>query len=221
MPARMKLTSINLIETLESTNYQEFYAIFKEKRHHKRELISSPVQEEDLVFLVKAGRVRVFLAYEDKEFTLSILERGDIFSTHTRAFAQALDEDTATLAAQTEKFGEMIVRYPQFSLIMVRVLGDLLKNSITIIDGLVFKETHSRLAQFLVQAAQDKGELHDGEIVLKLGLNVEEIATVLGASRQTISLMLNDFYRVGILRKVGRHAIVIKDLHALRQVTND
>jgi CRP-like cAMP-binding protein len=217
----MKLTSVNLIETLESADYQEFYTIFMEKRHHRRELISSPLQEENLVFLVKTGRVRVFLAYEDKEFTLSVLERGDIFSTHTRAFAQALDEETVVLTAQTEKFGEMIARYPQFYLIIVRVLGDLLKNSITIINGLVFKETHSRLAQFLVQAAKDKGELRDGEVLLKLGLNVEELSTILGASRQTISQILNDFYRAGILQKIGRHTIIIKDLHALKQVNKD
>ncbi|MBS3897960.1 MAG: Crp/Fnr family transcriptional regulator [Dethiobacter sp.] len=221
MPTRMKLTSVNLIETLESADYQEFYTIFMEKRHHRRELISSPLQEENLVFLVKTGRVRVFLAYEDKEFTLSVLERGDIFSTHTRAFAQALDEETVVLTAQTEKFGEMIARYPQFYLIIVRVLGDLLKNSITIINGLVFKETHSRLAQFLVQAAKDKGELRDGEVLLKLGLNVEELSTILGASRQTISQILNDFYRAGILQKIGRHTIIIKDLHALKQVNKD
>jgi len=221
VPTRMKLTSVNLIETLESADYQEFYTIFMEKRHHRRELISSPLQEENLVFLVKTGRVRVFLAYEDKEFTLSVLERGDIFSTHTRAFAQALDEETVVLTAQTEKFGEMIARYPQFYLIIVRVLGDLLKNSITIINGLVFKETHSRLAQFLVQAAKDKGELRDGEVLLKLGLNVEELSTILGASRQTISQILNDFYRAGILQKIGRHTIIIKDLHALKQVNKD
>ncbi|MDW7650301.1 MAG: Crp/Fnr family transcriptional regulator [Bacillota bacterium] len=217
MPTRMRLSSFNLLEALESPEFKEFYDIFIERTYHRKQYISLPNSEEDRVFLVKSGRVRVFLAYEDKEFTLSILERGDIFSTHTRAFTQTLD-DVIVLIAETSKFGEMVARYPQFSSIMVRVLGDLLKNSITIINGLVFKETHSRLAQFLVQAAQDKGTINGRDVILELGLKVEEIATVLGTTRQTVSLLLNDLYKAGILKKEGRKRIIIKDMHALKQI---
>lgn len=218
MPARMKLTDINLIKALESPEYKEFYGIFQERRFSKKQIISLPDDEENLVILVKKGRVRVFLSYEDKEFTLSILEQGDIYSSHTRALTQALDDETVILVTDTKTFGQMILRFPQFSLIMVKVLGDLLRNSITIINGLVFKETHARLAEFLVQAVKDKGEVVGKEIKLKLGLNVEEIANVLGATRQTVSVLLNDFYKTGILKKEDRHTIIIKDITMLKQI---
>lgn len=218
MPARMKLTDINLIKALESPEYKEFYGIFQERRFSKKQIISLPDDEENLVILVKKGRVRVFLSYEDKEFTLSILEQGDIYSSHTRALTQALDDETVILVTDTKTFGQMILRFPQFSLIMVKVLGDLLRNSITIINGLVFKETHARLAEFLVQAVKDKGEVVGKEIKLKLGLNVEEIANVLGATRQTVSVLLNDFYKTGILKKEDRHTIIIKDITMLQQI---
>lgn len=218
MPARMKLTDINLIKALESPEYKEFYGIFQERRFSKKQIISLPDNEENLVILVKKGRVRVFLSYEDKEFTLSILEQGDIYSSHTRALTQALDDETVILVTDTHTFGQMILRFPQFSLIMVKVLGDLLRNSITIINGLVFKETHARLAEFLVQAVKDKGEVVGKEIKLKLGLNVEEIANVLGATRQTVSVLLNDFYKTGILKKEDRHTIIIKDITMLQQI---
>ena len=218
MPARMKLTDINLIKALESPEYKEFYGIFQERRFSKKQIISLPDDEENLVILVKKGRVRVFLSYEDKEFTLSILEQGDIYSSHTRALTQALDDETVILVTDTKTFGQMILRFPQFSLIMVKVLGDLLRNSITIINGLVFKETHARLAEFLVQAVKDKGEVVGKEIKLKLGLNVEEIANVLGATRQTVSVLLNDFYKTRILKKEDRHTIIIKDITMLQQI---
>lgn len=221
MPARMKLTDINLIEALKSPDYQEFYNIFKERRFSKKQIISLPDNEEDLVILVKKGRVRVFLAYEDKEFTLSILEKGDIYSTHTRAFTQALDDESVLLITYTKKFGQMITRFPQFSLIMVKVLGDLLKSSITIINGLVFKEAHSRLAEFLVRAAQDKGHVIDDGIKLELGLNIEEIATILGATRQTVSVLLNDFYKNGILEKESRQTLIIKNMRLLKQIIGE
>lgn len=220
MPSRMKLTDINLIKALESPDYKDFYDIFKERYFSKKEIISFPDNEENLVILVKSGRVRVFLSYEDKEFTLSILEKGDIYSTHTRAFTQSLDDEAVILVTETKKFGQMITRFPQFSLIMVKVLGDLLKNSISIINGLVFKEAHSRLAEFLVQAAEDKGDIDGNYIKLKLGLNVEEIATILGTTRQTVSVLLNDFYKTGILEKENRQTMIIKNIKALKQIIN-
>lgn len=220
MPSRMKLTDINLIKALESPDYKDFYDIFKERHFSKKEIISFPDNEENLVILVKSGRVRVFLSYEDKEFTLSILEKGDIYSTHTRAFTQSLDDEAVILVTETKKFGQMITRFPQFSLIMVKVLGDLLKNSITIINGLVFKEAHSRLAEFLLQAAEDKGDIDGNYIKLKLGLNVEEIATILGTTRQTVSVLLNDFYKTGILEKENRQTMIIKNIKALKQIIN-
>ncbi|MHB8172549.1 MAG: Crp/Fnr family transcriptional regulator [Thermincolia bacterium] len=221
MPVRMKLTDIDIIDHLKSADYQEFYNIFQERIYSKKQIISLPNNEEDVVLLVKSGRVRVFLSYEDKEFTLALLEQGDIYTTHTRAFTQALDEDTVLLVASTKRFGQMLSSLPQFSLIMVKALGDLLRNSITIINGLVFKETHSRLAEFLVQAAQEKGELVGNEIKLKLGLNMEELATILGATRQTVSLLLNDFYKTGILKKENRQTIIIRDLETLQKSINE
>lgn len=221
MPARMKLTDVNLIDALKSPEYQDFYSIFQEKSFSKKQIISLPNNEKDLVVLVKKGRVRVFLSYEDKEFTLSLLEKGDIYSTHTRAFTQAFDEETVLMITDTKKFGQAITRFPQFSLIMVKVLGDLLRNSITIINGLVFKEAHSRLAEFLVGAARDKGHAVDEGIKVELGLNIEEIATILGASRQTVSVLMNDFYKNGILEKVNRQTIIIKNMALLKQIIDE
>lgn len=220
MPARIKLTDINLIEALDSPEYGQLQGIFHERNFGKKQIISMPGHEEDLVILVKSGRVKVFLSYEDKEFTLSILEKGDVFTTHTRAFTQALDDNTAILMTSTRQFGQALVTLPQLSLIMVKVLGDLLKNSITIINGLVFKEAHSRLAQFLVQAAEDKAQFVEGQLKLNLGLNVEEIAHIIGASRQTVSLMLNDFYKAGILEKESRQTLIIKNMESLKEVIN-
>lgn len=221
MPARMKLTDVNLIDALKSPEYQGFYNIFQERSYKKKQIISMPNHEENLVVLVKKGRVRVFLSYEDKEFTLSILEKGDIYTTHTRAFTQALDEDTVLLITETKKFGQAITQFPQFSLTMVKVLGDLLKNSITIINGLVFKEAHSRLAEFLVEAAKDKGRTVGSDIEIELGLNIEELATILGASRQTVSVLMNDFYKNGILKRVNRQTIAIKNIESLKQMIDE
>nr|6CPB_A Chain A, Carbon monoxide oxidation system transcription regulator CooA-1 [Carboxydothermus hydrogenoformans]6CPB_B Chain B, Carbon monoxide oxidation system transcription regulator CooA-1 [Carboxydothermus hydrogenoformans] len=137
----MRLTDTNLLEVLNSEEYSGVLKEFREQRYSKKAILYTPNTERNLVFLVKSGRVRVYLAYEDKEFTLAILEAGDIFCTHTRAFIQAM-EDTTILYTDIRNFQNIVVEFPAFSLNMVKVLGDLLKNSLTIINGLVFLEHH-------------------------------------------------------------------------------
>lgn len=219
MPTRMRLTDIDLLEVLSSPEYARFLKEFHEQRFSKKAILYSPNEEKNLVFLVKSGRVRVYLAYEDKEFTLSILEAGDIYSTHTRAFTQAM-EDTTILVTDVRNFQKIIAEVPAFALNMVKVLGDLLKNSITIITGLVFKDTHVRLAEFLVQAAKDRGVPVEQGIKLELGLTTEEIALVLGATRQTVSVLLNDLRKSGIIEKMNRRTILIRDLKRLQEISS-
>ncbi|WP_079907332.1 Crp/Fnr family transcriptional regulator [Carboxydocella sp. JDF658] len=219
MPTRMRLTDINLLEVLSSPEYARFLKEFREQQFSKKAILFSPNDEKNLVFLVKSGKIRVYLAYEDKEFTLSILEAGDIYSTHTRAFTQAM-EDTTILVTDVRNFKKIIAEFPAFGLNMVNVLGDLLKNSITIINGLVFKDTHLRLAEFLVQAVKDRGVTVEQGIKLELGLTTEEIALVLGATRQTVSVLLNDLRKSGILEKLSRRTILIKDLKRLQEISS-
>lgn len=220
MPSRMKLTDINLLETLKSPEFARFLTKFRTRRFRKREIISLPGQERNFVFLVESGRVRVYLAYEDKEFTLTILEAGDIYSSHTRAFTQAL-EDSTLLVTDIRNFNEIIAGVPTFALTMVKVLGDLLGNSFSIIDGLAFKDVNLRLAEFLCHTAESKGVPLPEGIRLELGLNTEEIAMLLGTSRQTVSTLLSSFQRAGVLEKTGRGTILIKDLDGLRQLAAD
>jgi len=64
--------------------------------------------------VVKKGRVRVSLAFEDKDFSLAILEKGDIYSTHTRSYVMAL-EDVELLIMPTAKFHQFMISFPVFS----------------------------------------------------------------------------------------------------------
>lgn len=208
MPNKMKLLDVNTAELFQNLTVQRF---------SKKALVSSPFEEKNLVFIVKSGKLRIYLAYEDKEFTLSFLEAGDIFSTHTAAFVQAL-EGTEILVCSTQAFRAALAERPELSLTMVKVLGDLLKNSISTIEGLAFKDVRLRLVEFLVGAAAERGAATPEGTVIELGLSTEDIALLVGTTRQTISQILNDLIKEGILQKVRRHTLLIKDLSALKEI---
>jgi len=219
MVGRMKLTNSDLLSILNSPDYSHIMLNFREKRVKKKDIIYPPNADENLMFIVKKGRVRVYLAFYDKEFTLSILEEGDLYSTHTRAYTQAV-EDCELLVCGIENFTRIMAQYPTFTLTAINVLGDILKNSFTIINGFAFKEVHQRLAELLVQTAEDKGENTDEGILIELGLNNEQIAMLVGTSRQTVSILLNDLYKSGVLVKVNRRTVLIKNIQHLKKMAS-
>ena len=214
MSAKMKLTNIDLLSLFSTPEYAEVLAEFREKKYSRKTLISTPYDQKDTIFIVKSGRLRIFLAYEDREFTLALLEPGDIFSTHSKSYVQTLEE-SCILTAKTRDFQSKLASHPEISSVVVQVLGELLKNSIDIIEGLAFKDVRRRFYDFLQSIARDRGVIHERGIVVELGLNTEDVALLIGTSRQTISMLLNELIRLEHVARVGRQTLLIKNLSAL------
>lgn len=232
----MKFTSVNLLDELAKPEFSSLLSAFQERRFLKNSMIFTPSYDEDLesptagapsageqlsaenyVFIVRQGLVRVFLAYEEKEFTIAFLRPGDVYVSHSSAQVQAA-EDTTILLTDTATFNTRMMSVPQFTVTIVRVLGGILKNTFSIVDGLALRDVSARLARYLVSAAQDTPPGSDGRRRAHLQLSGEMLAQTLGASRQTISTLLTDLTRSGILLKEQRGVYCILDEGRLREL---
>ncbi|HVI39130.1 MAG TPA: Crp/Fnr family transcriptional regulator [Anaerovoracaceae bacterium] len=207
----------SLLDIINSPEYDSLLSIFHMKKYQKKEIIFFPMCADDQVFIVKEGNVRVYLASEEKELTLSILEPGDSYSTHTRAYTQALD-DCVLLICKTEDFAKIFTENPAFTSNLIKVLGDLLKNSITIITNLAFQKTDQRIKEYLISMAEEKGTVCVRGVVLEIGQDIGQIAMIIGASRQTVSTIFNEMYRLGILERINRKTIIITDMDRLKEL---
>ncbi|WP_157237933.1 Crp/Fnr family transcriptional regulator [Desulfobacter curvatus] len=205
----------NLLAHLQRPEFAQLYAALKKRSYPKGAFICRPESGENQIFVVANGRARVYLGYEDKEFNIGILSKGDIYSTHTRAFVQSLDK-IDVLTTDTETFGQKMLDDPEVAKAMVGILGSMLKNSFTIIEDLIFKDVHSRLVGLLVNEAKKHGiPAAEGGIIVKIDLSVEQIAFLVGSTRQTVSTFLNQLSRQGVVKKLGRGKFYISDLGAL------
>ena len=212
----MMQSGIDILAILKQPGLEELAQCFQARTFPKKPQIFLPSHQEDMIFIVASGRTRLFLAYEDKEFTLAILERGDVYSTHTRAYVSAL-EDTTLLCAETSLVRRHMMRIPEFTATMVRVLGEVMRHSISIIDDLAFRDVQARLLRFLLFVVSQSGVAQPGGgTLVNLGLTTEQLAGLLGTTRQTLSTMLNRLEREERLELRGRGSIFIPDLKALQ-----
>ncbi len=211
---KTRLTGINLLEQLERSDLAGLRKEFMPRTHLKGAMVFTPHHRENLVFVVTQGQARLFLAYGEKEFTLSILAPGDVYSTHTPAYVQAL-EDMTLLVMPTERFGDLLTRHPELTRTMVLVLGDILQSSLGIIHSLVFKDIPRRVAEFMHVAACEHGEPSGSGRRIRLGVTTEQLASIVGSTRQSVSEAMTRFERDGLVLREARGVFFIPDLCAL------
>lgn len=212
-----ELKEIPLLRTLSDEQLEILQCNAQQRDYKKNRCIFEPNGKDDFIMIVLEGKVRIYLAYPDgKEFTIAFLEQGDIYSSHSKTFAEAR-EATKIMAIKAKAFHFFMLNNPSILLSMVKALGDSLGNTLRIIENLAFLDIDKRLARFLVDAARDKGVVgHEGTFI-NLGLSVEDIALAVGSSRQTASMLLNRWERDGVIRR-NRKTVYLLDMPKLQEL---
>ncbi|MTI79275.1 MAG: Crp/Fnr family transcriptional regulator [Firmicutes bacterium] len=206
---------MDLFDGVQLQKLQEYQDHFIISNFQRKETIFYPGKYPQSIFLVLEGKVRVFLSYsEGKEFTLTVLESGDVYSGHTRAYGQALS-DVKLAIIPVDVFKEMLVNVPGLVFGLVTVLGDALKGSINVIESLVFEEAGMRLTSLLAEWAQQSEQVSDQGIIVRLEFTREQIASMIGSSRQTLATLLKELSNANYI-EVRQKVLVIKDLYNLK-----
>ena len=189
---------------------------FERRDLPKGYLLSTPDNPSNQVFLVQSGRLRVYLAGENRELILSFLEDGDLFSTHTPTYVETV-APTVLGVMETGVFARKVAQDPSVTPVMMRVLGRILTNAVVLIEDLAFREVPVRLARFLLGMADRRGQVKDDGILVPLDLTLEDIASLLGSTRQTVSTLISQWEREGVLLRVNRRSLRIVSRQALAE----
>lgn len=211
------LKDLPLFAGLPEEELRGFGAMFEEKTFRKRERLFASDRATDSIYFVKQGRVKISYFSEDgKEFTVTILRPGEVYSRHSEAAATALEE-TRVLVIRMEDFKKILQARPQIAVRLINVLGRILRMQNDVIQNLAFREVSSRLAHLLIGQCLAAGVLLKDGCTFKLGLTHEELATMLGSSRQTITSTLNRFEENKIIA-VHKKQVTILNTERLREL---
>jgi CRP-like cAMP-binding protein len=176
--------------------------------------LSSPRQRDNAVFVVRSGRLRVHLESEERELTLAFLEPGDVYATHTPAWVTAAGP-AEVLVIEARAFSEFLLRVPAATAVVMRALGLLLGHTVELVETLVFRDAHERLAHFLAATTRRHGQRSGDTWCVRLHFTVTEIALLLGSTRQTVSAVLNEMQRQGVVARQGRRQLLVIDMQRL------
>ncbi|MTJ81486.1 MAG: Crp/Fnr family transcriptional regulator [Telmatospirillum sp.] len=208
----------SILDILENPEHDSLFQGFTLRRIEERGIVCDANSTENDVFIVLSGELRVYLSYEGREFTVFTLEPEAVFTTHSKMTVVAKTH-SEILVTSLRAFTQAISTVPGLAVPIIASMGQGLANTIGIIEGLVFRDVRHRLIQFLLDLAGERGRRIQTGVLVTVDCNTEDIATLIGSSRQSTSLILNELIKAGYLLRVNRKQFVIRDPDALRALT--
>lgn len=208
----------SIFDILENPEHDAFFKTFTSKKFEESAVVCDANATENSVLIVLSGELRVYLSYEGREFTVFTLEPEAIFTTHSGMMVVA-KQKSEVLFTSLRTFSQALTLIPDLSLQIIASMGRGLANTVRIIEGLVFLDVKQRLIHFLLDLANERGCKVEGGISISMDHNTEDIATAIGSSRQSTSLILNELIKSGHLLRVSRKQLVIRDVQRLKSLT--
>jgi CRP-like cAMP-binding protein len=209
-----------LLSFLRKPENRHYLSRFSRHLYEEKNIVNDHQTRKGGVFIVTSGRLRVYLSYEGHEFTLLFLNPGDVFSMHSQAIVEA-KQRSEILLADLESFADILLHFPHLSLTAISTLGRMLSNSTHLIEDLVFRDVKSRLIRFLIELTEEKGRVGPTGIEVPFELNTEEVAMLIGSTRQSTSSMFNALIKGGYVVKLNRKLILVKDVQDLRRLRDE
>jgi CRP-like cAMP-binding protein len=224
-----KLGFMRRLNLFDQMGQAEVEQISKElKMRHCRAHESVFEGSPDRVYLLKAGRVRLFhLSPDGEDVTTDVLEPGHLFgltalfgSSSEDLSAQAL-EDSYVCEAGGQDFLAILARHP---LMMAKVMMAMAKQMFRLertIESLAREPVDRRLARLILDLQGSAQKAEDG--LLLPAMTREDMAKICITSRETVSRTLSAWSKGEIVELRGRR-ILIRDpqrIHELIHVSSD
>ena len=189
--------------------------------------ILSPDDPPDRIHIVKKGRVRVYrISPDGKQLSLDIFEKGTILGDMgllgqdrlPEAYAEAID-DGVICTITPDELRKLIERHPLIGINIIRHLSGRLQAAERELEAMAYHRVDQRLARKLIDLATRFGVETPRGTLIQARLTQQELAEMVGTTRETLAHTLAAFRRDGLL-DTAHHQVVIRDAERLAEVAD-
>jgi len=187
--------------------------------------IMSPDDPPDRIHILKKGKVRVYRVTPDgKQLTLDIYDKGAILGDMSllgqepipEAFAEALD-DAVICTISPDEMRKLVERYPVIGVNIISYLSRRLRNAESELESMAYQRVGQRLARKLIDLSNRFGVQTSRGTLIEARLTQQELAEMIGTTRETLAHTLADFRRRGLL-DTEKHQVLIRDAEQLMDI---
>ncbi|MCL5999686.1 MAG: Crp/Fnr family transcriptional regulator [Chloroflexi bacterium] len=221
-----KLTYLREVDIFQDLTTEEIVKLGTHtpmKRVDAGTMLSSPDQPNEVLFILKEGRVRLYhLQPDGRMLTVAVLEAGAIFGEMVLlgqnlqgSYAEAVTPCLLCLMSRHD-VKALLLGDPRIAFRIAETLGRRLIETEHRLLDIAFKRVPERLAVLLVQYAHPTPA---GLFSRRLEVNCthEELADLAGTYRETVTKVLSDFRSQGLI-ELQRGKIILLNAGELRKL---
>jgi CRP/FNR family transcriptional regulator, cyclic AMP receptor protein len=219
------LANSELLGSLEEEMLDRLLAMTVTRKLGKNDILFVKGDAGDSFFGVQEGKIKITTTSPNgKEVTLNIIEEGQFFGEialldgmNRTADAVAM-EKTELLVIQRRDFIPFLEKYPQLCIQVIQLLCKRVRITSEMVEDAAFLPLDGRLAKRLLNLAELYGEeLSGGGVLIGLNLPQQELARMMGTSRESVNKQLQVWRSEGWI-ELARGRVTIHDPDALRHV---
>lgn len=207
-------TAEELLQGIPEEEARRIAGLFSEKKYDRDAALFYEGGPADSLFIVRKGLVKlVSLSERGTESILHIVRADDVFGElllvqGQRPFSAIALTDVQAGVLSRKDFLEILRTSPVFASNYTRLLARRLMEVEREFAGLIHAWAYHRLAKELLHLAEDIGE--DTRIGTRIALKLthEDLANLIGTTRETVTIQLHKFEEIGLIRREGRKLIV-------------
>jgi CRP/FNR family cyclic AMP-dependent transcriptional regulator len=210
------VTALDLFRGTAHRDAQKISALCTDKWFSRGARIFREGEPADAVYVLRRGMVKLSsVSDKGRETILHILKPDEVFgelllSEEQRPFTAVTLEDSLVTIISKQAFVELLSAVPTIALNFIQLLSKRLTLVETGLADFGHTWSHHRLARVLVRLSEKYGEEVPQGTLINVPLTHEDLANLIGTSRETVTTQLGKFKRLGFLKREARRFIVAK-----------
>lgn len=217
------IKEIPIFSQLDQDEIKQIRNITNLRKYKKGQIIITEGNKGDSMFVIKSGKVKIYkTSLDGREMILDIKGPGSFFGEvvlfnglNYPATVEAI-ENSEIVIIKSIDIENIIMNNSKIALEMIMVLNKRLFEAQKKLKNMAFNDTYVRAAQLILTLGDKYSTKVEDGLKLELSLTREELASLVGTSRETISRALSQFNKEGAISMKGRK-IVITDRDKLKK----
>ncbi len=207
------LKTFSLFHGLPDATLEEVSKSAMMRRFPRGQAVVLAGDQTDFVYFVLTGSLKVIVSDEDgREVILSILGQGElfgemgIFGEHPRSASVVSVMPSDLIMIAKSDFRHLMHDNFEVAWRMMCNLADRLRNADRKIESLALMDVYGRVARLLIEMSEEV----DGQSLVVSKISKQDIAKMIGASREMVSRVMKDLSLQGLIEETD-HGIVLRE----------
>ncbi|QDT69710.1 Global nitrogen regulator [Planctomycetes bacterium MalM25] len=217
------LKQCDLFRRLSPEQIARLEPLCRSRTFRRGEPVYLPSDAAEAAMVLAEGRVKIgSLTSDGKQTILAFIEPGELFGElealdggAREEFAEAAEKSTVVLLPADALRG-LIEQDPTLAMGVTKLIGLRRRRIERRLKSLLFRSNRQRLVSLLTELAEQYGQPSTDPPGVRLGIKLshQDMASVIGSTRETVTVVLGELQSEGLLT-VGRRKLVLSDLDTL------